>query len=220
MGNAIVGVLAGIVAFALLLFAVAWATGAPSAPTASISGQLNPSQAQTLSLTFATQVASTAPPNSIWQLGSTFVYTITESNANGGTTVVAQNQHVAAAVANGSWPVYQLTATVSVTTVAVCSSTCGGVTTNLTVTLQALTWGGGLSSPTVSIVFSSTPGYSHVPAIGPVQWDSYYQQALGTGLAGIGFIGVAAGVSVAPHKAILGTGVILVILGVVFLVFL
>ena len=216
MGNAVTGVILGILAFALIVFALFWATGAPSSPTATLSGQINPAQAQSLQLTLTSQVDSTIAPNSINQLGQTFVVTVTESNANGGKTTVLQNQHVVAAAQVSSWPTFNLTATITVSTVAVCSgSSCAGAISNITVTAQALTWGGGLASPVVTMTFSSNSAYTSVPAVGPVNSNSYLEQFAGPLLMGIGIAILAVSTTFVPHKVGYVLGAALVVFGVV-----
>lgn len=221
MGNVVAGVVLAIVGAILLLFALAWATGAPSAPTAQISGTINPTQSQTFQVTFSTLVESTAAPNSIWQLPTSFVYSITESNANGGTSVIAQQQHVGASVAPGHCSfacAFNMTATISVTTVAVCAS-CSGTTSNITITVTALSWGGALASPTSTIVFSSNPAYTHIPPVGPVNSGSYLQQSVGLGVLGAGLILLAVA-QARPHPNIVTGGIILSVVGGLVAVFL
>lgn len=209
----------GIAAAVLILFSLAWATGAPSAPTASISGSITPNAAQTLQVTFQTQVESTAPPNSIWQLPSNFVYTATETSASQGTTVIAQQQHVAASVSPSShWPVFILTATVSLNTVAVCTSSCAGVVSNLTITVTAQTWGGGLSSPMSTIVFSSSPGFQVVPPMGPLNTLTYDGQAMAA-VAGFG-LALLAVAAIRPHPYYVSSGLVLTAIGFLGLVLL
>lgn len=216
MGNAVTGGILGILAFGLIVFSLFWATGAPSSPTGTLSGQINPAQAQSLQLTLTSQVDSTIAPNSINQLGQTFVVTVTETNSNGGKTTIFQNQHVGAAAQVSQWPTFNLTATITVNTVAVCSgSGCAGAISNITVTAQALTWGGGLASPTVTMVFSSNGAYTSVPAVGPVNTNSYVQQFVGPMLMGIGIAVLAVSTSVAPHKVAYVVGGALVVFGVV-----
>ena len=215
MGNVAAAVVLVIGGAIFVLFALAWSTGAPATPTGTISGGITANAAQTLQITFTTQAESTAPPNSIWQLPPSFVYTLTENNGVGGTTVVAQQQHVAAAVSGGSWPLYTLTATVSVTTVAACS----GCASNITVDVYAQTWGGGLVSPTAHIVFSSNPAFQSIPAQGAPITLSYWGQFLGAMVAGIGIIvvAVAAGTGrVHPH--VLGPGIGMAVIGALVLI--
>jgi hypothetical protein len=214
-----VGALLAVAATILIIFAIGYATGSPASPTATLSGTINPAQAQSFQLTFETQVASTLPPNSIYQLTSTFLYSISESNAQGGTTVIAQSQHVAATVQSFSWPVATMTATITISTVAVCvSSSCAGVVSNVTATVAAQTWGGAFTSPTSVITFSSQPAYQHVAPVGPVSYSAYIPQFAGALILGIGF-GVLAGAAFTTwHEVVVTIGGILIVVGVVVVV--
>lgn len=207
-----------IVGAIFMVFALFWATGAPSAPTAQLSGTINPSQAQSFQLTFTTTAGSTIAPNGVNQLPPDFVYSISETNAQGGTTVVAQSQSVAAKAASAGWPEWTLTGTVAVSTVALCSSSCGATVSNITVTVQAFTQGGGLSSPVSTIVFSSSPVYSTAQAPTPAPAPaSYWEQFLGAGLLGVGLVMLGVSVIFPMLMGMKWVGAILSALGAVSL---
>lgn len=176
MSKAWIGVIAAIAIAVLVIYPLAWAEGAPGQPTATISAPINAAQSQTLTLTFWMQVHSSLTPNSIWGLGEAFLYSITQTNAQGGVTVIAQNARVAAAVFNGSGGNFYLTASIQVTTAALCAQPgCAGAPDNLTLTLQGQTqtpvvvW----NSPVAHIVFSTIPSYQSIPKIGAADSNSF-----------------------------------------------
>lgn len=175
MSGRLVVLLAGIGAIIVLLVTAFTASGAPSAPTATISATPNPSQAQTLVVTLQTQLYSFQPPNSIDLLGTQFLYTVNVTTASGGTNTVASNQKVAASVVSQSGQLFTLTATVSVSVGALCSTSCGSFIDNITVTAQSLspTYPKFWSSPTSVIVFSNAAVFDKGPTNPPVSYGSF-----------------------------------------------
>src|SRR5208282_948102 len=105
-----VGIVA-IIAVLVLLFLTVTAQGAPSAPTAMLSTSLNPTQSQSVQVTFQTQFYSLVSSNSIYQLGSKFVYSAVEQYDGATPIVLAQNLTVPATpVSVGSGGLYVMSA--------------------------------------------------------------------------------------------------------------
>jgi hypothetical protein len=142
--------------------------GAPGAPTAQLSGTLNPSVAQTVQITLESQVYSTVVPNSIFNLGSNLLYTVTYWNAANQPVNVLFNQHAAASVLTSTGFLYTIGTTISVSIPALCTaSTCGTFIENLTVTAtaQVQSYATLWASPISVIAFSTAAIYQHIPAL-------------------------------------------------------
>lgn len=206
-------------AAAILLLAAFTAQGTPAATTAQLSGPLNAVQSQSLQLTLTTQVLSLQPPNSIDLLGGHFLYSISQTNAQNGLTVIAQSQSVAFNVVSSAGSSYTVSATVSVSTVASCSGTgCPGVTENLTVTVQAIlsTYWGVHAGPTNVIVFSTTPTYNTNQGMPAVPVHSFYMELLGPILGAVVF-GLLATAAARPNRMLLEYAGIATVLDILIL---
>jgi hypothetical protein len=171
----------GIVAIfvvAFLLYVAACAQGAPTQPTASLSNTLNPAVAQTLTVTLKTQAYALVAPNSVYEFGSKFVYSVSETLAGGTPTVIVQNASSAASPVSGNNNgIFYLTATVSFSTPVLCTvQTCPAQPVNLTVTAQAFvsTWLSFWSSPVSTLTFSNVPNYNVQPAAAAPSPYTYY----------------------------------------------
>lgn len=213
-----VAIVLGIFA-AILVLSAFTAQGTPAAPTAVLSGTLNPSLSQNYQLTLSTQVYSITPPNSIYMLGGNFVYSIAQPDGKGGTIVLAQAQHAPLTVANQSGFVYTVQATVSFTTTAICGSAgCQGSVMDLTVTAYAIvnTYWGSFLSPTAYIQFSTNSAYQSIPAQGSPPVDDFLLELIGP-LAGAGMLGTAAAGVIGPKQWFIGTGLSALALAVLVL---
>jgi len=210
-------VVVAILAVAIVVLAafVATAQGAPSAPSAAISGKVIPSQGQSLQVTLYTQVNALLPPNSVPGLNSKFTYTAWQTNVNGGNTVLALNQQVYAQIVNQSGSLYTLGATVTFVTAAICTATaCTGVTDNLTISVsaQVTTLGTTWFSPTSNVVFSNVAYYTSVPALTAPSPNPYYLELfVPLTLAIIFGTGIAMLVGVGRHPYAIAFEIILIL---------
>jgi hypothetical protein len=213
------------VALVLVLFQ---AEGAPSQPGVALSGQLNPSTAQTVQVTFTNYLYSTQPPNSIVDLGTAVVYSVLVDN----TTSLAFNQRAATSTVAVSGQEYKVVATVSVAIPQLCSGTaCSGFVENFTVSAYAAvsTYVGFWNSPTLTVSFSNTGGPARVLAgafagqavtatavsNGPSSPATFYYETFGmlTLFVGLGFL--VAYLFLMPHQASLVTAIILILVFIV-----
>lgn len=154
----------------VLGFLILSAQGQPASPTAVLGGSINPGTGGTVQVTMKTQFDSLVGPNTIFQPGGKFVYSVTYTNAQGGTNVLAANQSAAFGILTSTGSLYTMGATISVVLPSICSpATCAGMIANLTVTEYAVvqTYWATWYSPTTVVTFSSYSGYTHSPAIGP-----------------------------------------------------
>ncbi len=172
------GIVLGIVTAALVIFGVGWAQGTPTAVNATTTASLEPSAAQNVQITLTTAFYSIQTPNSIWQEGSAITYSVAQNSAQGGQSYLAQNQTAALHVVSSSGGVWTMATTVSVNTVALCTSPCSGVTLNLTVTARAIvtTPFAALVGPTCTVVLSSaaafdTPARTLSPSPSTLYWQ-------------------------------------------------
>lgn len=210
MGARLAVVVAAVAIVLALGFLTVSAQGAPSAPSAKLSGSINPAVSQTLQVTFTSQAYSLVVPNSIYETGSYFVYSAWQTNAYGTTTTLAQSQSVAVTPTGYSNGVYTLTATVSLWLSSICSgASCAAQTFNLTihVNAQVHSYLGFWVSSTSDIVFSNVGSYNHVPAVAPADPSTYYYELFVpvTGIvATIGILGYAAGWR---NPVVLGIGI-------------
>ena len=157
MRGSVVAALVGI-ATVLVILGLMFAQGAPTAPKAELYTPLQPSAAQSIQVQLQFGFYSIVTPNTIWQLGSHFVYSAVEKSSSGTVTVLATNQTIAPSIQGESGQFYIETATIALNTVAACSpATCGSVSENVTITAQAtvatpyVAW----FSPVTVAVFSS-----------------------------------------------------------------
>jgi len=191
------------IAIVVLLFLTICAQGAPSAPTASTGATLNPSTAQSVQVTLKTQFYSLVAPNTIYQIGAKFIYSVVETGGGGNPVILATNLTASAtSISVGSNNLCTMIGAFTVTTVAVCSSplTCGTAPENLTITATAdvSTYLAFWTSPTSTIVFSNVATYTNVPAVVAPNPSSYYLE-LYLPITGIFFVGLLAFTIMRPN---------------------
>lgn len=180
-----------IVVFAFLTIS---AQGTASAPTGKISAVPNPGQSGTVQITLETQAYSLVAPNSIYQLGGKFIYSVWQTSATGGLTAIQQNQSIASTPTSLNGSLYLLTATFSIYTTAICSgASCAATPFNITVTATAYvqTYVAFWQSAQSKIVFSNVGSFNAIPALTAPSPNSYYYE-LGvpiTGIVAVGFLG-------------------------------
>ena len=154
----LVGVL---VAIAVILgaFAVLYAEGSPTAPTAQLIVPITPGASQNLVFNLNSGVYSAVSPNTVWGLGLHFTYTAIERTSTNMVYILANNQTTAPAIGTSFGNFYQLGQTATVTTVAACTGiSCAGVTENVTlsVSMTVVTPFQAWVTPGPTYVFSST----------------------------------------------------------------
>ena len=132
--------LAGAMLAAALLigaFAVLFAQGAPTTPTAQLYTPINPtSSQQQFEVTFNSGVYSVVAPNAVWGLGMHYVYTATESASNGASYDLGSNASSAPLVGASAGGFYQLNDALTLYGLEPCSgAACAGVTETLTISV-------------------------------------------------------------------------------------
>lgn len=213
------GVVIAAVTVALLFVAFFGGVGVPATPTASISGTPNPAVAQTLQVTFISSVDAALVPSAggIGSSNPTFTYSMWQTNANGGTTNLASNKTVPATpTSQPGLGVYNLTATVSVTTTAICTgATCAATPYNLTFALTTTVNGifGVYTSPATRIIFSNAASYRVVPAVSTPSATTFNANFWGILSALVGLDVVLAGVFFARSGIVFGLGLVVLFVG-------
>ncbi|MDE1822374.1 MAG: hypothetical protein KGI98_16165 [Euryarchaeota archaeon] len=173
-------VIVGIVLGVILPFV---AEGTPAAPSVQLQTRLNPTAAQTVTLTFFTSAYSVQPINSIDQQGAKVVYSVYQNGA-----VFLSAQQTAVNIIGSSGFQSNLAGTVSFTLPAVCAQ--GQCTTeNLTIVSYAVvpSWTGTYTSVTNTTEFTGAP--TSAPPVNPAPTGQFYFNVLGafTALGAIEF---------------------------------
>lgn len=153
------------VAVAIVLGVTAFtALGIPAAPSVALNTNLQPSSAQTLSVTFQTQGYATQPQLFNGILSSAkVVYSAGYNTVGGAITMVANNSTVGLNAVNFNNGLYTLGATVTISLPATCVMTgCVGYTENLTIWATAVfnPYYTSYLSPQSKVVFSSNPAFT------------------------------------------------------------
>jgi hypothetical protein len=145
-------------AVVLMFFAIGYAQGSATAPTATLYTPISPGQSQNLVFEVNLGVYSAVAPNNIWQAGTHLYVTAIERTSLGNTYILLNQQPEAPNVGSSSGGFYQLSNALSLTTVAACSGIqCAGVTENITLSMNAtvVTPLKAWTSPSTTAIFSS-----------------------------------------------------------------
>jgi hypothetical protein len=209
MRNVLLAVLMVIVVLAGVLFVGGYA-GTPSKVYPTLSVSPNPQVAQTI------QVTLSSSQYSVWPTGATFAYSIYQQATNGSYTALAYNVKVAATLTGQSGFLHTYSASVSVTTTAVCSGlNCVGSSYNITVKSQLLvsTYTSLYTSPPSTSIFSNVATYQNVPAAASPSLNG----ESGILLLGMVFVGILLLLGAGFLRAawVLWGGIILLAIGVV-----
>jgi hypothetical protein len=184
MNRAVIAVVVVIVTL-FLAFIAGTAQGAPARPTAQFGGTITPGAGQTLQVQLSTQFYSLVAPNTIFQPGSKFVYSATETGSTSGPTVLAINQTAAPTAVKSEGAggtLYTVTSSFTLTTVAICSGdACLNAVENITIqaTAYVSTYEAFWTSPQATIVLSSSHSFYSVPAQPAPDPNGFYLEFYG-----------------------------------------